>query len=159
MATVVWSSQEGNAAEVWPESPAFQDLFTERIDDNCVEVQLLGQAGRSHYSGAIRCDGNANSIDFDLAVRIQTPPQVPLILSHYVCPPNPKLPGTVEEGEWTLIPEQLTGFPIFEKRDVLNEGTDTRHSRLVLTDLTSLKWDRQRATIRWKYRWGVQPVA
>jgi hypothetical protein len=74
-------SLEGTAEEAWPGSPAFQDLHLERISPDCCEVQLLGQAGKNHYSGAIRCDGSRNVIDFDLAVRIQTAPAAPLIVS------------------------------------------------------------------------------
>jgi len=153
---VVWRSVEGMPDEVWPGSPAFQDLYTERINENCGEVQLLGQAGKNHYSGAIRCDGTSNTIDFDLAVRIQTLPQAPLSLSSYS---QVAIPGQNSESTWQFLPELIEGFPVLTEKLIPASRLRETHFRLQMEELHSLTWDRHRTTIRWKYRCRLVPVA
>src|SRR3954470_4022824 len=50
------ASVEGTADQTWPNNPAFQNVYVEQISPDCAEIQLLGQAGKNHYSGAVRCN-------------------------------------------------------------------------------------------------------
>lgn len=143
------TSLEGTTEQSWPSSPAFQDLLTERINANCCEIQLLGQAGKNHYSGAIRCDAARNVIDFDLAVRIQTLPTAPLTLSTYV---RANETHSDPASSWNIDPEVIPKFPEL-KCSTEGSGLETLpRIRLFFEDLESLKFEKQRATIRWKYQ-------
>jgi hypothetical protein len=63
------ASEEGSPVDEVPPSPALQDLRFEELHDTVFEFQLLGQAAAGVYSAAIRFDGAARSIDFDLCAR------------------------------------------------------------------------------------------
>lgn len=154
----VWSSIEGTGKDLWPCSPAFQDLIFERINDHCGEVQLLGQAGKNHYSAAIRCDGAANLIDFDLAVRIQSEPADPLQVGSYQRFGLKLEPAT---SNWQFYPESIPLFPTLALVEKNQDGqpTNAPATDLMLSGLNSLKWDRHRATIRWKYTCRLTPLA
>jgi hypothetical protein len=156
--TPVWSSIEGTGEDLWPCSPAFQDLISERINDHCGEVQLLGQAGKNHYSAAIRCDGAANLIDFDLAVRIQSAPADPLQVGSYQQFGSKLGPAN---SVWRFSPEPIPLFPELTVVDQNQDGqtSDVPTTNLILSGLQSLKWDRHRATVRWKYTCRLTPLA
>lgn len=143
------TSLEGTTEQAWPASPAFQDLHSEMIHSECYEIQLLGQAGKNHYSGAIRCDALRNLIDFDLAVRIQTPVSSPLTMSTYQ---RSKLPSLNSESHWDIKPESLTGCPSLICEIANPADTSDNQIRLIFEDLKGLKFERQRCTIRWKYQ-------
>lgn len=146
------TSIEGAADQIWPESPAFQYAQVERPGASVAEIQLLGQAGRNHYSGAIRCDVERQLIDFDLAVRIQSQPPVPLVVSTYlVANPGNLVPLP---DLWQLNVEQLPQQPACE----LNWTTDSTVC-LKIADLQVLQPEKSRATLRWKYHWRLKPIA
>jgi len=63
------TSDEGSSESVELPSPALQDVRLERISEDVVEFQLLGQAGKGVYSAAVCCDGMSQVLDFDLSVR------------------------------------------------------------------------------------------
>lgn len=67
--TATCASLEGEPHDVIPPSPAFQDLRFENIGPATVEFQLLGQAGQGTYAAAIRFDGAAETIAFDIFAR------------------------------------------------------------------------------------------
>lgn len=69
----ILTSVEGTPDEHAPPSPALQDLRLEMIDDQTSEFQLMGQSGRHIYSAAVRFDGAADRIDFDLCLRTRQP--------------------------------------------------------------------------------------
>jgi hypothetical protein len=145
-------SLEGEKEDAWPRSPAFQDLYLERISSDCYEVQLLGQAGKNHYSGAIRCNSAINVIDFDLAVRIQSLPTVPLAMSSYLCLIE-KSPAQLPR--WNIVPQPIPGSPQLTRVDhdqIAGETGNEVPLQLIVNDLQALKFEKQRATIRWKYQ-------
>lgn len=145
-------SLEGAKDDSWPRSPAFQDLYLECINPDCYEVQLLGQAGKNHFSGAIRCDSTTNVIDFDLAVRIQSTPTAPLTLSTYLCLIE-KLPSP----RWNIVPQPIPGCPLLTRVDCDQSTGEEVPLELALLDLQGLKFEKQRATIRWKYQMVLHP--
>jgi hypothetical protein len=63
------ASDEGTGADDLLHSPALQDLRFEKLSDGIFEFQLLGQAGKGVYSAAVRFDGHAQAIDFDVCAR------------------------------------------------------------------------------------------
>lgn len=63
------SSEEGAPDDPRPPSPAFQELRLESIGSDVCEFQLFGQAGKGIYSAAVRFDGAAAEITFDVAAR------------------------------------------------------------------------------------------
>ena len=72
-----WHSFEGPhpGGDVrWPASPVFAELHTHPIAGG-IAVMGLGLAGRSHFSASVAADPAApGSIRFDIAARIQEPP-------------------------------------------------------------------------------------
>ncbi|MDB5388960.1 MAG: hypothetical protein JWM11_4606 [Planctomycetaceae bacterium] len=149
-------SVEGTTEQIWPGSPAFQDLHLERINPDCGEIQLLGQAGKNHYSGAIRCDGARNVIDFDLAVRIQSPAAAPLTVSTYLHS-NANTKERSAQPTWNVIPEPISGCPELSSGFDAPDSESNVLQRLTFQDLNLLKFERQRATIRWKYQLVLNP--
>jgi|GEM_PF-3139788 len=63
-------SVPGTPAEELPLSPVFQDLRTETVAGNSLEVQLFGQSRKTIYSAAVRFDADSGTIEFDVAVRV-----------------------------------------------------------------------------------------
>src|SRR5689334_17604333 len=68
----VLTSLEGQPADSFLSSPAFQDLRFEQPAANIFEFQLLGQSGKGVYSGAVRLDALGRTCDFDLCARGRT---------------------------------------------------------------------------------------
>jgi hypothetical protein len=62
-------SDEGMPTDKEIPSPALQDLRLEKLGDDVFEFQMLGQAAKVIYSAAVRFDGAAQTIDFDLCAR------------------------------------------------------------------------------------------
>lgn len=150
------TSVEGSSEQTWPPSPVFQNVYFEEISPDIAEFQVLGQAGKSHYSGAIRYDDRLHSLDFDLAVRLQAPPQGPLLLSTYDI--SAQLgPGSSED--WKLTTETLAAQPAL--RAAWQSSNEPSQSRLILEvdNLQGVKIDKQRTTLRWKYQWTMKPIA
>jgi hypothetical protein len=72
----VLASLEGDEANHWPPSPAFQELVIEsKADSACSVAMLLGRAGTSHWSASIEADNARVQIRWDVACRLSHPPQ------------------------------------------------------------------------------------
>lgn len=151
------TSVEGTSEQPWPGSPAFQNVYFEQIDPDIGEVQLLGQSGKNHYSGAIRCDSRLSMIDFDLAVRIQAHPAGPLSLSTY----DVHAPLTRDDAEqrWSLTTEALAAQPAVVTQWETSSAPSKTTFNMRMPDLTGAKMEKQRTTLRWKYQWRLKPVA
>ncbi len=155
--TLAISSVEGTSEQPWPGSPAFQNVYYEQIDPDIGEVQLLGQSGKNHYSGAIRCDSRQQMIDFDLAVRIQAHPAGPLQLSTYDVM-SPLARDAAAQG-WELTTESLSAQPALVTAWDVSTLPKKSSFNLRMLDLTGVKIEKQRTTLRWKYQWWLKPVA
>lgn len=151
------SSVEGTSEQPWPSSPAFQNVYYEQINSEVGEVQLLGQSGKNHYSGAIRCDSRRQLIDFDLAVRIQAHPTGPLLLSTYDV--HSPLGREDAEQRWALTIDTLNAQPGLISDWDVSKLPQKSVCRLTMPDLTGAKVEKQRTTLRWKYQWRLKPVA
>lgn len=68
-ARILLESEEGAAGADDAPSPPFQDLHLEDLGGGVHEFQLLGQAGHAIYSAAIRCEGPAERVSFDVFAR------------------------------------------------------------------------------------------
>ena len=70
----IYSSVEGTSDEVWPSSPALQQLSIENRTQGKDVALLVGMAGKNHYSAAIEVVPAKGRIYFDIACRsTQTP--------------------------------------------------------------------------------------
>ena len=148
-------SLEGRPDQPWPDSPAFQNAFVERINPDCCEVQLLGQAGKNHYSAAIRCDAAKGNVTFDMAVRVHAEPPVPLLMSSYFdfsARDGKNGPGCA----WII--ESITQQPPLVL-DVIPDKAGGAVTRLLVRDFQELRMEKRRATLRWKYEWRLNPNA
>ncbi len=150
-------SVEGTSDQPWPDSPAFQNAYVERINPHCCEVQLLGQAGKNHYSGAVRCDSESQIIDFDIAVRIHTEPATPLLMSSYQVSGAPA--PTDASKSWELTTETLPNQPPIVADWTAVPAASHSIARLRMPDLAAMHMEKQRATLRWKYQWRIGHIA
>lgn len=66
-------SVEGRQDDLWPPSPAFQELHVEERAERRVTF-LTGMAGSSHWSASITCDPARNLATFDVACRCKQTP-------------------------------------------------------------------------------------
>lgn len=154
-----WSSIEGVPADFWPVSPAFQDLFCESVSPTCAELQLLGQAGKTHFSTAIRVDALNGSIDYDVAARTK------LSLG------NPWLGSTIQFPAGT--PVQLLGQQVqgqdwsVEYFPIEGQATPAWHWNATKGELQLQAWpptipanspgvsSSRQQTIRWQYQFRL----
>lgn len=150
-------SVEGTSDQSWPDSPAFQNAYVERISPTCGEIQLLGQAGKNHYSGAVRCDSERQVIDFDLAVRIHATPTTPLLMSRYQVVDPVGLSNLQEV--WDLTTETIPSQPAIVMDWTTDIPTSNSTACLRMPDLTEMRAEKLRATLRWKYQWRLKPNA
>lgn len=67
-------SAEGDAYDLWPASPPFQELHVEQRGEMQVAL-LVGNAGKSHWSGSIEAHVSDEKLVFDVACRAREAPQ------------------------------------------------------------------------------------
>lgn len=72
-ARLLCESVEGDSAEEWPPSPAFQQLLVEPRGASAVAL-LVGMSGASHWSASIEPVPGSAAFLFDVACRIKRPP-------------------------------------------------------------------------------------
>jgi hypothetical protein len=155
------ASDEGTPADDVPESPALQDLRFEKLADGVFEFQLLGQAGRAVYSAAVRFDGNARLIDFDICARGRSADSPLCTVSRYLiagggaASARPQREGALVvllggEPGVELSPVPIAGIPPTDCR-LIGEGL---HRRIAAGHLGSTRSDtpRKPANVRWRYR-------
>src|SRR5262249_54234182 len=68
-------SIEGSPDDLWPASPALQELHVENRGSVGPVALLVGMAGRSQWSASIPIDLAMNRVVFDLACRVRDVPQ------------------------------------------------------------------------------------
>ena len=134
-----WASREGASDQDWPPSPAFQDLHLQPIDDDCIEVQLVGQAGKKHYSGVVRWELSQQQLFWDLAVHLPGVPEQP-IGSHY------RLQSSVVGESFEV--EEIPGQPPLE---VTQTSLPDCELSLGCADWSKSRLVRGRLTFRWQY--------
>jgi hypothetical protein len=154
-------SDEGTPADDVPGSPALQDLRFEKLSDDIFEFQLLGQAGKGIYSAAVRFDGSAQAIDFDICARGRSADSPVCTISRYqtagndTASANPQREGEVVvlyrgEPAVQLSPIPIAGSPATECR-LIDEGL---HRRIAAGwfGRTPSGVLRKPASVRWRYR-------
>jgi hypothetical protein len=163
------TSAEGQPDDEQLLSPALQDLRLETLSDDVFEFQLLGQAGKGVYSAAVRFDGAAQSIDFDLCARRRSAESPLCTASRYT------LAGSVEARVRQQSKILLLEVPHASSRIKLSPvpipGQPTTCCRLdaegpVMRVLVGcfesipLSPEKQAVSVRWRYRVaGVQALA
>jgi hypothetical protein len=70
----VLESLEGSPDDVWPPSPTLQSLHIERRASGPVAL-LVGKSGANHWSASIELLAARLAMQFDIACRVQSPPQ------------------------------------------------------------------------------------
>ena len=150
----VWHSVEGTPADTWPDSPAFQDLFCESLSPECAEIQMLGQAGKTHYSAAIRWDVAAGTLDFDVAARIHREPPAQGLGSQYQLAADLPVQSTGATAVTALGQTRIVSLPDLRDPSLVIDR-DANLWRVVPQDAASAMPDIQKRpqTVRWRYRW------
>jgi hypothetical protein len=69
------TSQEGTSQDLWPASPALQQLSLQRVVGNRQAALLVGMAGKSHYSLSVTADEELQQITFDAACNYKSEPE------------------------------------------------------------------------------------
>lgn len=72
---LLFASVEGDAEEVWPVSPPYQNLSIEPVDDGRSRAFLVGMAGTSHWSACIEPALTEDELSFDIACRVKERPR------------------------------------------------------------------------------------
>jgi hypothetical protein len=155
------TSAEGAPTDDVPPSPPLQDLRFEKLADTIFEFQLLGQSGKGVYSAAVRFDGGAGTIDFDLCARGRSKDSPLCTASRYFLPGDNLLPHIRQLGDSiVLIPlggrsVDMTPVPIADSPHSECRLTTLQHVRridagcfgIMGSDLPGKAF-----SIRWRYR-------
>lgn len=140
-------SQEGSPTDDWPASPAFQQLLIE--PRGALHVALLvGMSGTSHWSASIEPVPDMAAFDFDVACRLRATASE--LRSSY---------SDVWE-RWSSGPENPGWrFTLSETPTVVAEP-HVSIERLVRAALVrrGIPDARPPCTLRWRYRWSVEPA-
>jgi hypothetical protein len=154
-------SDEGIPGDNLLTSPALQDLRVERPSDGILEFQLLGQAGKGVYSAAVRFDGRAQAIDFDLCARGRsaespfcTASRYQLVRGGKTSTANQRASGLIvlcrgEQGV-VLSPVPIPGILATECR-LIGEGTQQRIAAGCF-GITRSDAPQKPVSVRWRYR-------
>ena len=154
-------SEEGRADDNDLPSPALQDLRFEEVRDRVFEFQLLGQAGKEIFSAAIRFDGEARTIDFDLCARSRAMTFPACTHSQYVlasgveCPMVDRQPSSLSlqpDGESGLIIAALSiaDGPVGECR--LFDSSPVQRIGVGCFGGSGPETTRRGVSIRWRYQ-------
>lgn len=155
------TSEEGVPADGVLPSPALQDLRLEELRDGVFEFQLLGQSGKGVYSAAVRFEGGAQSIDFDLCARGRSAESPFCTVSRYLLGDGDGRP-TVQPRENSLV-VQARGEPALELSPVSIPGQPASECRLIddgpllriaagCFGATRFDPNRKGISVRWRYR-------
>jgi hypothetical protein len=155
------TSDEGSPQDEALPSPALQDLRLERLAVDVAEFQLLGQAGKGIYSAAVRFDGPAESIDFDVCARrrgagFQLCTTSRYTLAHHVETPVSSggdmllMESPSAKIAVRLSPIEIAGLPLTRCRLVRDESAARIVAGCVEADGADSA--KEGATVRWRYR-------
>ena len=157
---ILVSSEEGIDSSGRLVSPALQDLRLEEPGDGVFEFQLVGQAASGVYSAAIRFDGPARSIEFDMCARALKPGAALCTTTRYRAGDNDRL--TIEPrpaGGLAFMPRH---GPEIELAPVADDGPGTECRSLdqgtvqtLVTGSAGRLDERPTRNVRWRYslRW------
>jgi hypothetical protein len=145
-----------------PYSPALQDLRLERLADDVVEFQLLGQAGAGVYSAAIRFDASAGEIDFDLSARCRAPDVSVCTQSTYLVTDYEASAAVARSPTGSLAVRSGNAFGVAlapvaipsQRRSECRIVGENFHGRIAagIFDLEPLNTGSKATTLRWRYR-------
>jgi hypothetical protein len=154
---ILVSSEEGIDSSGRLVSPALQDLRLEEPGDGVVEFQLLGQAARGVYSAAIRFDGPARSIEFDMCARALKPGAALCTSSRYRAGDRDAF--TIEPrpaGGLALIPGHGPGIELlplaYEGGETECRCLDQGTVQTLVAGSAGRLDERPTRNVRWRYR-------
>jgi len=131
-------SQEGTDSQVYPPSPACQQLdFQTDTDGNQVAL-LIGMAGKTHWAVSIEAIANKSSLRFDVAAR--TPPTA----DAWIGSTYESLNGSVIQ----LIGDNPQPAPLRTELAATSNAFAVLLSSISTHSLATLALDRQRLSIR-----------
>ena len=141
------TSVEGTSDQPWPPSPPLQQLSIEELAPGSRVALLLGMAGKSHWSASVECDPVSLSLLFDVACRVQQPPQR---LGSCYHTEVPLAEGSLDRARFTTAGAAVTLqlLPLANPPSVAL-ALPENHIEVVFQDLTVA---RVPSTLRWKYR-------
>jgi len=67
-------SLEGTGQDLWPPSPALQQLNIQQIANDRQAALMVGMAGKSHFSLSVTVEPESRQIVFDVACNYKMPP-------------------------------------------------------------------------------------
>ena len=141
------TSVEGTSDQPWPPSPPLQQLSIEELAPGNRVALLLGMAGRSHWSASVECDPASLSLLFDVACRVQQPPQC---LGSCYRTEVPLAEGSLDRARFTTAAAAVTlQLPPLANPPSVALALPENHLAVVYQDLTVA---RAPSTLRWKYR-------
>lgn len=160
------TSEEGVASNDVPPSPPFQDLRCEQVAEDIFEFQLLGQSGKGVYSAAVRFNGGARTIDYDLCARGRSMETPLCTASRYILAGN----------DWLLQVRQEPGLLVLSARGgrsveiapVPIQGSPRSECRLTTVDnvrridagcFETKNVPGKGLSVRWRYRMVLSGVA
>jgi hypothetical protein len=69
---IVWRSREGTSEDLWPPSPALQDLHVVAGANGNSTALLVGSTSVAHWSVSMEADAENDQLKFDLACRLKS---------------------------------------------------------------------------------------
>jgi hypothetical protein len=161
------TSEEGTPADDVPPCPPFQDLRFEQLADEIFEFQLMGQSGTGVYSAAVRFDGGADTIDFDLCARGRSQATPLCTTSRYTLAGNDLLPQVQQRAAAVtsrvcdgravdIAPVPIADSPHSECR--LTTRQNGRRIDAGCFDISSSGLPGKGFSVRWRYRITWAPI-
>ena len=68
---IVWRSREGTSEDLWPPSPALQDLHVVAGPNGGFTALLVGSTSVAHWSVSMEADAENDQLKFDVACRLK----------------------------------------------------------------------------------------
>jgi hypothetical protein len=158
------TSVEGTPADAGPPSPPWQDLRFEQLADNVFEFQLMGQSRKGVYSAAVRLDGDAGTIDFDLCSRGRSQESPLCTASSYILPGDNLLPHIQQFSSGLVLvplgglaidlsPVPISDSPVCECR--LTTVQYVRQINVGCFDVTGPGLPGKGFSVRWRFRMSL----
>lgn len=110
---VILASEEGCTADLFPPSPAYQEMLIEHPGPGLCEFQLIGQSGKTIYSASVRVDTQARTVDFDCCARIKQADAATRSIASYRLAQGVSRSGGTDELtlDWKSAAIRLTAIP------------------------------------------------
>lgn len=160
---VLLTSEEGDGTDLFPPSPAYQEMLIESPEPGISEFQLMGLSGRTVYSASVRVNERERIIDFDCCARIKQEETTTRSIATYRLPTG----ATRSAGadgltlEWNAGPEKPVALKLMPLS--MDGAVTSVHQEGALW---SVGWFRptsidpvRGSSFRWGYRIAIKAAA